>query len=242
MGLKIRAASIEFTWLRTLNDMCVLWKQALKNPLAVNRLMGHMDVCGDCCETFGTSVKISAGPHRLCFVLCAACARCRVSTIPPGSHRFYDSFRFALHDSGHARAAGLQRRRNTVPTADKEPPLFYVKNYQFGRAGQDEDSWDDDDDWGEDLLAKYADVLAKDKEVSAEDVALAKLNEVPKDDKDIIGVIRDWVNVIISDMGICPFSKNADAAGLPGECAGAALLCALPSGLSVTGSRVTVAT
>ncbi len=107
-----------------------------------------------------------------------------------------------------------------MPTADKEPPIFYVKNYQFGSAEQDEDSWDDDDDWGGDLLAKYADVLAKDKEVSAEDVALEKLNEVPKDDKDIIAVIRDWVNVIVSDMGICPFSKNADAAGLPGECVG----------------------
>lgn len=107
--------------------------------------------------------------------------------------------------------------RHIVPTVDKEPPLFYVKNYKFGSVEEDEDSWDDDDDWGEDLLAKYADVLAKDKEVTAGDVALEKLIQVPAQDQEIISVIRDWVNVIVSDMGICPFSKNADAAGLPGE-------------------------
>jgi hypothetical protein len=39
---------------------------------------------------------------------------------------------------------------------------------------------DDDDDFGADLLAKYADVLAKDKELSDEDIALEKLNQVPK--------------------------------------------------------------
>ena len=35
--------------------------QALQNPVAVNRLASHMDVCADCCETFGTSLKLSAG-------------------------------------------------------------------------------------------------------------------------------------------------------------------------------------
>lgn len=134
---------------------------ALQNPVAVNRLASHMDVCADCCETFGTSLKLSA-----------------------------------------------------VPTTEKSPPLFYIKNYNWGK-DDEEDSWDDDDDWGSDLLAKYADVLNKDKEVTAEDEALKKLNEVPSSDTEILKVIRDWVNVIVSDMGICPFSQSADKAGLP---------------------------
>ena len=134
---------------------------ALKNAAAVNRLVAHMDACADCCETFGTSLKLSA-----------------------------------------------------VPTTDKSPPLFYIKNYNWGKSAE-EDSWDDDDDWGSDLLAKYANVLGKDKEATAEDLALQKLNDVPSSDMDIINIIRDWVNVIISDMGICPFSQNADKAGLP---------------------------
>lgn len=136
---------------------------ALKNPTAVNRLVGHMDMCADCCETFGSSLKLTA-----------------------------------------------------VPTSDNEPPLFYIKNYKFGKKEED-DSWgDDDDDWGSDLMAKYANVLQKDsEEQSAEDVALQKLNEVPESDKDVISIIRDWVNIIVSDMGICPFSQSADKAGLP---------------------------
>ena len=135
---------------------------ALKNPTAVNRLIGHMDVCADCCEEFGSSIKLTA-----------------------------------------------------IPTVDKEPPLMYLKNYNWDRKEEDEDSWDDDDDFAADLLAKYADVLKKDRQENAEDIALQKLNDVPKDDQSIINVIRDWVNVIISDMGVCPFSKNADNAGLP---------------------------
>ena len=40
----------------------------------------------------------------------------------------------------------------TVPTTEKAPPLFYIKNYNWGgEAEEEEDSWDDDD-WGEDLL------------------------------------------------------------------------------------------
>jgi len=38
-----------------------------------------------------------------------------------------------------------------VPTTEKSPPLFYIKNYNWGK-DDEEDSWDDDDDWGSDLL------------------------------------------------------------------------------------------
>jgi len=34
---------------------------------------------------------------------------------------------------------------------DKQAPMFYLKNYNFGKKDE-EDSWDDDDDWGDDLL------------------------------------------------------------------------------------------
>ena len=43
--------------------------------------------------------------------------------------------------------------------------------------------------------------------------------QVPSSDAEVTGVIRDWVRVIISDMGVCPFSRNPDQVTLfPSDC------------------------
>jgi hypothetical protein len=82
---------------------------------------------------------------------------------------------------------------------------------------EDDDSWDDDD-WGDDsdILAKYANLLGDDDgKDSKEEEEFKKLTDVPKDDEAVTNIIRDWVRVIISDMGVCPFSRDPDHAGLP---------------------------
>jgi len=72
--------------------------------------------------------------------------------------------------------------------------------------------WDDGTDFDE----LYAGI---DDELEAE--AKKKLNlpeienKIPDDDDEIIRISKLWVNKICSDMGICPFSKGADLAGLP---------------------------
>jgi hypothetical protein len=40
-------------------------------------------------------------------------------------------------------------------------------------------------------------------------------NKVPDDDDEIIGITKKWTGRIVSDMGICPFSQDAEQAGLP---------------------------
>ena len=32
--------------------------QVISNPLAVNKLVGHLEVCKDCCESFGSTVTL----------------------------------------------------------------------------------------------------------------------------------------------------------------------------------------
>ena len=81
------------------------------------------------------------------------------------------------------------------------------------------DPFFDDDDW--DVLD--AQIRAAVKEDEAEDendiVEMEDLPEIkdkiPTDDEKIIDISKKWVNKIMSDMGICPFTKGADFAGLP---------------------------
>eukprot|EP00283_Hemiselmis_rufescens_P012519 CAMPEP_0173449472 /NCGR_PEP_ID=MMETSP1357-20121228/42784_1 /TAXON_ID=77926 /ORGANISM="Hemiselmis rufescens, Strain PCC563" /LENGTH=400 /DNA_ID=CAMNT_0014416069 /DNA_START=15 /DNA_END=1214 /DNA_ORIENTATION=+ len=98
---------------------------------------------------------------------------------------------------------------------DGQAPGFEVKRLRDKEEGDGWDDWDDDDDWtGSDMMEKYKDIL-NDTEQTDEEKEFEKMVAVPKDDKDILLKTRDWVNVIISDMGICPFSQSADKAGLP---------------------------
>ena len=43
--------------------------------------------------------------------------------------------------------------------------------------------------------------------MTKEEEEYERLVKVPKDDAEVIKLTRDWVNVIVSDMGICPFSQ-----------------------------------
>ena len=75
--------------------------------------------------------------------------------------------------------------------------------------GDEWDNWgdDDDDDWmSSPLMEKYASVLDDDN-LSQEEKELERLMKVPKDDMELLKLTRDWVNVIVSDIGICPFSQ-----------------------------------
>lgn len=38
---------------------------------------------------------------------------------------------------------------------------------------------------------------------------------IPDDDEEIISVTKNWVGALMSDMGVCPFTKGAERAGLP---------------------------
>ncbi|CAJ1963992.1 unnamed protein product [Cylindrotheca closterium] len=80
---------------------------------------------------------------------------------------------------------------------DKDPD-----NYEFDY----DPFWDDGDDWN------Y-------EGVDDEDLAVDKypeiVDKIPDDDDKIIDISKAWVEKICSDMGICPFSKGAEEAGLP---------------------------
>jgi hypothetical protein len=68
--------------------------------------------------------------------------------------------------------------------------------------------WDD----GTDFEALYSGI---DDEDMAVDPYPAIETPIPDDDDKIIASTKQWVQALCSDMGICPFSPNANVAGLP---------------------------
>ena len=72
---------------------------------------------------------------------------------------------------------------------------------------------DDDDDW---LSPEMKAMLAGMEEDDDAAPAAATCPHVGgMDDAGVLECSKDWVNAIVSDAGICPFSLSADRAGLP---------------------------
>ena len=97
---------------------------------------------------------------------------------------------------------------------------FTVKSYRNPKESDDEYEfdydpfWDDGDDWN------YEGVDAAEVEESASSLATKRsfpdiVNRIPDDDDEIIQTTQVWVDKLMSDMGICPFTSGADMAGLP---------------------------
>lgn len=83
-------------------------------------------------------------------------------------------------------------------------PEKSTDNYDFAY----DPFWDD----GTDFEELYSGI---DDEDMAKDPYPEIVNKVPDDDNEIIEVSKAWVNKMMSDMGICPFTQGAERAGLP---------------------------
>jgi hypothetical protein len=106
-----------------------------------------------------------------------------------------------------------------VPFTDEKKKIvgFTVKSYRNpGADSKDEFDfaydpfWDDGTDF--DALYKGIDDEYGD---APKDPYPEIVNKVPDDDDQIIDITKKWVNKLMSDMGICPFTSGAEMAGLP---------------------------
>ena len=77
----------------------------------------------------------------------------------------------------------------------------------------DDPYWNDDDDAGFDFSALYNDDDESAGAAAARE--LEKLYVVPEEDEPIMVGMKGWVDAIIADLGVCPFTVNAAKAGLP---------------------------
>ncbi|KAJ8609460.1 hypothetical protein CTAYLR_005431 [Chrysophaeum taylorii] len=101
-----------------------------------------------------------------------------------------------------------------MPSADGEDRALVVRRVRGQRGDEEEE--DDDDDWelSPELAAK---LRGLDDEEPVPEAAFFKEDDDDDDapDNEILAVSRRWVDAIVSGAGVCPFSVNADNAGLP---------------------------
>jgi hypothetical protein len=162
-------------------------EQQLSDPTYLELLLGHLDVCKDVCDDFGVNTVLS--PLR------------------------------------------KQDGKNAAPVVVG----FVVKSYRdpnkVGTFASDSngefqfapDPYFDDEDW--DVLEDQIRALAEeDAELDGDDEMDESdwrkdlpevVDRIPEEEDVIVDVSKKWVDKIMSDMGICPFTKGADMAGLP---------------------------
>lgn len=93
-----------------------------------------------------------------------------------------------------------------VPSLTRTPDSWTPKAVLRRVQQRFEEEEDDDDDWelSPELLAKLGEI---------EEAPTATWED--KDDAEILSTSKRWVDAIVSGAGVCPFSVNADKAGLP---------------------------
>lgn len=166
-------------------------------PSYLERLNNHLDECKDVCDDFGVNTIISP---------------------------------YTETNMGRTEVVGFTVKSYKDP--NKIGTLVSDGNFQFAP----DPMWDNDEDWDaleEKIRAaaaedeeSYNDGLEEDdeEEEDGESAAAAKPepevlpeieNKIPDDDGLIIDVTKAWVNKMMSDMGICPFTSGSEKAGLP---------------------------
>jgi len=166
----------------------------------LNRLTGHFDICKDVCDDFGVNTVLV--PY----------------TVP----------------TGPSNAQGRQSASKCIG--------FVVKSYRNPNTLTDDGEynfepdpfWDDDEDWDslDAEIAKLAALEGDDgvggevgagggvasaaESTSDDDSDPSALpNRIPDDDDEITETSRAWVAKMMADLGICPFTADADKSGMP---------------------------
>jgi hypothetical protein len=107
-----------------------------------------------------------------------------------------------------------------VPHVDKLGKMtgFTVKSYRNPETTTDDEQefpydpfWDDGDDWNHEGI----DDEEEGKSSLQQDDYPEIVDKVPDDNEKIIEITKTWVEKMMSDMGICPFTSGSNMAGLP---------------------------
>ncbi|KAA8490799.1 hypothetical protein FVE85_1246 [Porphyridium purpureum] len=157
------------------------------NLSIVDRLCGYLNSCSEVCDSFGSHITFSMNHPK-------ASEHHRVAPVP---------------------TLVLKKRQSAAASGGDAPS---------------DDAHDDWDDWEDDensVLSKYAHLLGDhaadasasglssgrgEKELSPEHL----LGPVPESEQEILQKTFEWVQAVIVDLGVCPFtSSSASRAGVP---------------------------
>ena len=150
-------------------------------------LLEHLESCKDVCERFGSELTVMPLHPRFGGGGRAPCAGFAVRSIKSSSSS----------SSSSERGGGLS-------------PELAAK---VGMLGGDSD--DEDFELSSGLSAKLAALGGDDEDDAIAPAAAADAGVCDESDEELLTATRAWSDAVISGMGVCPFSVDADRAGLP---------------------------
>jgi len=161
----------------------------LDEPMWFERLVNYISECSDCCSSLGDEVVLLTKHPAL-----------------QNSDRFAPSPELVLV----RRVGGKNAAANASEGASAG---WSVNKHQDGVWDDGDGDGDDDDDWDIDLsiLNKY-----KEQDDAAEAAEKAAVGEVPSNDEVVLAKTFAWVQAVVVELGVCPFtSSSAARAGVP---------------------------
>jgi len=168
-------------------------EQPLSSSTYLELLMGHLDVCKDVCDDFGINTVLSPLQERI------------------GGKNVVVGFSVkSYRDPNKVGTFSSDGDLQFAPDPYFDDDDWDILEEQIRAAAMEDEELDDDDDDDDD----EQDGNENDENDWRKDLPDI-VEKIPVDDDEIVNVSKKWVDKIMSDMGICPFTKGADMAGLP---------------------------
>jgi len=169
------------------------------NPIFVDRLINHLDVCKDVCDDFGVNtVLMPYVENNKVLGFTAKSYRNLEKINEDGEHIFEDDPYWDDNedwDSLDAEIAAI------AAAEDDDDSVAPIRAQGVG-------------EFGEPMHSTKPAGFAQDARLNA--TALPPIEDpVPDDDAEIIAVSKAWTQKMMADLGICPFTADAEKSGMP---------------------------
>ena len=174
----------------------------VSNPTFVDRLVNHLDICKDVCDEFGVNTVLvpyaDEGGRVLGFT--AKSYRNLEKITEDGDYIFEDDPYWDDSEDWDSLDAEIAALVEAEEDDESVAPVTAVA------AGLGE--------FGEPMYSTKPAGFAETAKLDA--AALPEIeNPIPDDDAEIIAVSKAWTQKMMADLGICPFTADADKSGMP---------------------------
>ena len=151
--------------------------------------MAHFDACKDVCDNFGVNtvlVPYVADSNNNNMVL--------------------RGFTIKSYRNPHGTAGTFMQGGEDGSDMVFAPDPFWDDDEEWDFSGMDDDDDDDDNQDGNNVIASN-----RGKQMEAE----ASMPLIPQDDDVIIQLSKQWVDKMMADLALCPFTQSATKSGIP---------------------------
>ena len=183
--------------------------QFSSDPTYLERLMGHLDACKDVCDNFGVNTILSP------IIVQDVDSKGRTGNVVTGftvkSYKDPNKIGTFASDGNFEFAPDPYFDNDDWDILDEQIRLAAEED------AADNDDLDEDDGYSSGAGDVNASASGSGSDDEGKDSAPLPdiVDKIPDSDEKIINVSKTWVDKMMSDMGICPFTKGAELAGLP---------------------------